>query len=94
MLYDYWTAKQTGWMVKVVVEELVSHKELPDSEVRSDLESLTKILNLQFTKDAPQASVLNGLQSTLSIASNFRRDECEAIFQRILSLLEPHGPAD
>jgi hypothetical protein len=88
MLYDYWTAKQTAWMVRVATEELISHNALPQSAVRTDLNALKEMLNLQLKTNAPQSSILISLPSTLATARDFHADECIAIFRSILETIE------
>jgi hypothetical protein len=69
-LNDYWVAKQTAWMVRIAVDELVTRKHLDQESVAEDLNALDRILGLNLA--IPQReSVLVQQPTTLQAARSF-----------------------
>lgn len=86
-LYDYWTARQTGWLVEIALNELVEKQAIPEAAVAEIISGLNRKLQLNIRELKPHSSVLVRLESTLNHARDFRREEVEPIFEQVIALL-------
>jgi hypothetical protein len=69
-LNDYWVAKQTAWVVRIAVNELIAHGRLDPESVADDLLALDRVLGLNLA--IPQRdSVLVQQSTTLQTARSF-----------------------
>ncbi len=82
-LTDYWTARQTAWLMVVAIEELVDHQLLPMESVQSQLAILKSELKLDL-KIPRDRSVLAQQPAILEHAQKFDHAETAKWMQSLV----------
>ena len=82
-LKDYWTAKQTAWLVCVAIDEMVEHQMLEATIVRPNQQELRELLGLELQLPQKQ-SVLGSQQNVLETANTFDADRCRKLISELV----------
>lgn len=82
-MVDYWTARQTGWLAQVALDELVEHQKLSPSGIAKQRDELRRSLLLSFEKPG-NASVLESHSEVLRLANDFNADPGVLILEKLI----------